>query len=69
MLPRCYGHSRQLFEVPIEARAQYAPLRSVSAGTRENDEVPWRQGALVAKRLASEALEFVAVHGSSRSST
>jgi hypothetical protein len=58
-----------LFEVPIEARAQYAPLGSVRAGTRENDEIPRRQGALVAKRFAGEALEFVAVHGSSRSST
>jgi hypothetical protein len=69
MLPRCCGHPHQLFEVPIEARAQYAPLGSVGASTRENDEIPRRQGALVAKRLAGEALEFVAVHGSSRSST
>jgi hypothetical protein len=38
-----------LFEVPNEARAQYAPLGSVRAGTRENDEIPRRQGALVAK--------------------
>jgi hypothetical protein len=56
----------QLFEVPVEARAQGSPLGSSCAGSRKHDEVQRRQRALLAKGLAGETLELVAIHGSSR---
>jgi hypothetical protein len=68
MVPDCRGGLRQLLEVPIEARAQRMTLRTVGSGAREHDEIPRRQCVLMAKGLASDALEFVAIHGASRSS-
>lgn len=62
------GDLRQLLEMPVEALAQRAPLRFVGTRSREHDEVPRRQRRLVAKGLAGEALELVAVHGAFRSS-
>jgi hypothetical protein len=60
------GCFRQLLEVPIEARTQHATLGAVGAGSREHYEIAWRQIVSLTKRFASEALELVAIHGSSR---
>jgi hypothetical protein len=68
MLP-CCNRLRQLLEMSVETRAQCRPLRSIGAGAREHDEVPRRQGRLVAKGFARETLELIAVHGAFRGST
>jgi hypothetical protein len=62
------GRLRQLVEVSIEACTQHSTLGSVGARAREHDEVPGWQRVSVSKGFASETLELVAVHGSSRSS-
>jgi hypothetical protein len=68
MVPNCRGRLRQLLEVPIEARAQLTTPCTIGAGTRQDYEVPGRQGALVTEGFASETLELIAVHGSPRGS-
>src|SRR5688572_25554481 len=60
---------RQLLEVSIEALAQYPPLGSIGARTREHDEVPMRQSGLLTKRFPRDTLDLVAVHGAFRNST
>jgi hypothetical protein len=65
MLPGCNGHLRQLLEVSIQAGAQRPTLGAIRAHAREHDEIPGRQFAALAKRLTSETLELVTVHGSS----
>jgi len=63
------GRLRQLLEVPVETRAQRAPLRAAGTRSREHDEVPGRQRSLLPEGLASDAFELVAVHGAFRNST
>ena len=68
MLLGCGSRLRQLFEVPLEARAQHATVGAVGAGSREHHEVPRGQRLVLAKSFAGETLELVAIHGSSRGS-
>jgi len=68
MLPRCRDRLRELSEVPIEARTQRTPLRSIGPCAREHHEVHGRQRTMLAKRFASKAFEFVAIHSASRDS-
>jgi hypothetical protein len=63
MTPRG-GGLLQAIEMPLEALAQRGRSSGMRVRLREDDEVPGRQVALQAKRLAGEPLESVAVHGS-----
>jgi hypothetical protein len=66
MVVGCRRALGQLFEVPVEARTEGSSLGPSCAGSGEDDEVQCRQRTLLAKGLAGETLELVAIHGSSR---